>query len=105
MEVPTWAEVGRWASMNKRRNVYFMGNKISRKIRVRRRQTRIFREFYIPLRHEGGAGVCKNKRPGENPARLKVTTKSKPAYENLSSMCVCIYQQVLKKILNIHIKI
>jgi hypothetical protein len=24
-----------------------------------------------------------NKRPGENPARLKVTTKSKPAYETL----------------------
>jgi len=28
-----------------------------------------------------GAVFLKNYRPGKNPARLKVTTKSKPAYE------------------------
>jgi|GEM_PF-6411119 len=27
--------------------------------------------------------ILYKKRPGKDPARLKVTTKSKPAYENL----------------------
>lgn len=29
------------------------------------------------------AQFVQKKRPGKDPARLKVTTKSKPAYENL----------------------
>ncbi|PUZ28420.1 hypothetical protein DCC81_02740 [Chitinophaga parva] len=36
--------------------------------------------FFFPARRRGGR-VAHNKRPGKDPARLKVTTKSKPAYE------------------------